>query len=34
MYFVIITGTLEDGETLFFLNKDSAFGAAFNVEYK
>ena len=34
VYFVIITGTLEDGETLFFLNKNSAFGAAFNVEYK
>jgi len=34
VYFVIITGTLEDGETLLFLNKDSAFGAAFNVEYK
>jgi len=34
VYFVIITGTLEDGEILFFLNKDSAFGAAFNVEYK
>jgi hypothetical protein len=24
---------LEDGETMFFLNKDSAFGSAFNVEY-
>ena len=34
VYFVIITGTLEDGEILLFLNKDSAFGAAFNVEYK
>jgi hypothetical protein len=34
VYFVIITGTLQDGEILFFLNKDSAFGAAFNVEYK
>jgi hypothetical protein len=34
VYFVIRTGTLQDGEILFFLNKDSAFGAAFNVEYK
>ena len=34
VYFVVRTGTLEDGETLFFLNKNSAFGSAFNVEYK
>ena len=34
VYFVVRSGTLEDGETLFFLNKNSAFGAAFNVEYK
>ena len=34
VYFVIITGTLQDGEILYFLNKDSAFGAAFNVEYE
>ena len=33
VYFVVRTGTLEDGETLFFLNKNSAFGSAFNVEY-
>ena len=33
IYFVARTGTLQDGETLFFLNKNSAFGAAFNVEY-
>jgi len=33
VYFTVVTGTLEDGETLFFLNKDSAFDAAFNVEY-
>ena len=33
VYFTIVTGTLEDGETMFFLNKDSAFGSAFNVEY-
>ena len=33
VYFVARTGTLQDGETLFFLNKNSAFGAAFNVEY-
>ena len=32
-YFVIRSGTLQDGETLFFLNKNSAFGSAFNVEY-
>jgi len=34
VYLIIITGTLQDGELLLFLNKDSAFGAAFNVEYK
>ena len=34
VYFVIRTGTLQDGETLYFLNKNSAFGSAFNVEYK
>jgi hypothetical protein len=33
IYFTIVSGTLQDGETMFFLNKDSAFGAAFNVEY-
>jgi hypothetical protein len=33
VYFTIVSGTLQDGETMFFLNKDSAFGAAFNVEY-
>ena len=33
VYFIVISGTLQDGETMFFLNKDSAFGAAFNVEY-
>jgi hypothetical protein len=33
VYFTVVTGTLEDGETMFFLNKDSAFGSAFNVEY-
>jgi len=33
VYFVVRTGTLEDGETLYFLNKNSAFGSAFNVEY-
>jgi len=33
VYFVIRTGTLQSGETLFFLNKNSAFGSAFNVEY-
>jgi len=34
VYFIIISGTLQDGETLLFLNKESAFGSAFNVEYK
>ena len=34
VYFTIVSGTLEDGETLFFLNENSAFGSAFNVEYK
>lgn len=34
VYFIVISGTLQDGETLFFLNKNSAFGSAFNVEYK
>ena len=34
VYFIIKTGTLQDGESLSFLNKNSAFGSAFNVEYK
>ena len=34
VYFIIRTGTLQDGESLSFLNKNSAFGSAFNVEYK
>ena len=34
VYFTVVSGTLQDGETLYFLNKDSAFGSAFNVEYK
>ena len=33
VYFTVVSGTLEDGETMYFLNKDSAFGAAFNVGY-
>ena len=33
IYFVVTSGTLQDGETLLFLNSDSAFGSAFNVEY-
>jgi len=33
IYFTIVSGTLQDGETMYFLNKDSAFGSAFNVEY-
>ena len=33
VYFTVVSGTLQDGETMYFLNKDSAFGRAFNVEY-
>ena len=33
VYFTVISGTLQDGETMYFLNQDSAFGSAFNVEY-
>ena len=33
VYFTVTSGTLEDGETMYFLNKDSAFGSGFNVEY-
>ena len=33
IYFTVTSGTLEDGETIYFLNTDSAFGSAFNVEY-
>ena len=33
VYFIVTSGTLQEGETLYFLNKDSAFGSAFNVEY-
>jgi len=33
IYFTVTSGTLQDGETIYFLNKDSAFGAGFNVEY-
>ena len=33
VYFTVVSGSLEDGETMYFLNKDSAFGSAFNVEY-
>ena len=33
VYFTVVGGTLQDGETMYFLNKDSAFGSAFNVEY-
>ena len=33
IYFTVTSGTLEDGETIFFLNTDSAFGAGFNVEF-
>ena len=33
VYFTVTNGTLEDGETMYILNKDSAFGSAFNVEY-
>ena len=33
VYFTVVSGTLQDGEIMYFLNKDSAFGSAFNVEY-
>ena len=33
IYFTVTSGTLQDGETIYFLNKDSAFGSAYNVEY-
>ena len=33
IYFTVVSGTLQDGETMYFLNKDSAFGSAFNMEY-
>ena len=33
VYFAVTSGTLQDGEIMYFLNKDSAFGSAFNVEY-
>jgi|TARA_Y100000296_G_scaffold23738_1_gene28026 hypothetical protein len=33
IYFTVTSGTLEDGETIYFLNTDSAFGSAFNVGY-
>ena len=33
VYFIVVSGALQDGETLLFLNKDSAFSAAFNVEF-
>jgi len=34
IYFTVTSGTLQDGEKLYFLNKDSAFGGEFDVEYK
>ena len=33
IYFTVTSGTLQEGETIYFLNKDSAFGSAYNVEY-
>jgi hypothetical protein len=33
IYFVVTSGTLQDGEKLYFLNKDSAFGGEFDVEF-
>jgi hypothetical protein len=33
IYFTATSGTFQEGETIYFLNKDSAFGSAFNVEY-
>jgi len=34
VFFGARSGSIQDGETLLFLNKNSAFGSAFNVEYK
>ena len=34
IYFTATSGTFQEGEPIYFLNKDSAFGSAFNVEYK
>ena len=34
IYFTATSGDFQEGETIYFLNKDSAFGSAFNVEYK
>ena len=34
IYFTVTSGTLQDGEKLYFLNKDSAFGGEFSVEFK
>jgi len=33
IYFTTTSGTFQEGEPIYFLNKDSAFGSAFNVEY-
>jgi hypothetical protein len=33
IYFTATSGDFQEGETIYFLNKDSAFGSAFNVEY-
>ena len=33
IYFTATSGAFQEGETIYFLNKDSAFGSAFNVEY-
>jgi|TARA_R110000824_G_scaffold20628_4_gene77658 hypothetical protein len=33
IYFTVTSGTLQDGEKLYFLNKDSAFGGEFDVEF-
>jgi len=34
VFFGARSGSIQDGETLLFLNKNSAFGSAFNVEYR
>ena len=34
IYYSVISGNFQIGETVNFLNEDSAYGSAFNVEYK
>lgn len=34
LYFTVVSGEFQIGETIRFLNQDSAYGSAFNVEYR